>query len=245
MFRAASPANCRAARIAILLVIPVIAAGQASRTTGILQGSVVDQTGGAIAGATIQLTNPATNQTRTGASDSTGSFLLTSVPVGVYQLKVESPNFAAYQNKAVEVSVGSVTSLTIRLAPATVQQQVTVSEEPPPIDVTETTVASTVGPERIAESPVVTRNYLNFVLLAPSLSQSNNPRSAATSSVFADSGFTFAGLRPRSNSLYIDGVENNDEFEGSVRTELSPETVHEFQVVNNGISAEQIGRAHV
>jgi Carboxypeptidase regulatory-like domain/TonB dependent receptor-like, beta-barrel len=243
MFGAASPANCRAARIAILLVIPVIAAGQASRTTGILQVSVIDQTGSAIAGATIQLTNPATNQTRRGASDSMGSFLLASLPVGMYQLKVEAPNFAAYQNNAVEISVGSVTSLTIRLAPATVQQQVTVSEEPPPIDVTQTTVASTIGPERIEESPVVTRNYLNFVLLAPSLSQSSNPRSAATSSVFADSGFTFAGLRPRSNSLYIDGVENNDEFEGSVRTELSPETIHEFQVVNNGISAESGGGA--
>src|SRR5262249_3791384 len=56
-------------------------------------------------------------------------------------------------------------------------------------------------------------------------------------------GFTFAGQRPRSNSLYIDGVENNDEFEGSVRTELSPETIHEFQVVSNGINAESGGGA--
>ncbi len=207
MFRAASLAHSRAARIAILLFLPVIAAGQASRTTGIIQGSVIDQTGGAIAGATIQLTNPATNQTRSGASDSTGSFLLTGVPVGVYQLKVESPGFAAYQNKTVEVSVGSITSVTVRLAPAAVQQQVTVSEEAPPIDVTQTTVASTVGPERIEESPVVTRNYLNFVLLVPSLTQSNNTRSAAVSSVFADSGFSFAGLRPRSTPGIGGGVQ--------------------------------------
>jgi outer membrane receptor for ferrienterochelin and colicin len=52
------------------------------------------------------------------------------------------------------------------------------------------------------------------------------------------SGFTFGGLRSRSNNVSIDGLDNNDEYTGSSRTELSPEIVQEFQVVNNGLSAE-------
>ena len=243
MISITSTARIRAAAVGISLLFPAFAAGQVSRTTGTIQGSVVVQTGNAVVGASIQLMNPSTKQTRAAATDSRGTFLFAGVAVGTYQLRAESPGFAAYQNNAVEVSLGSVTSVAIRLVPATVEQQVTVSGEPPPIDVTQTTLATTVGPERIAESPVVTRSYLNFVLLAPSLSQSNNPRNAAASGVLADSGFTFAGLRPRSNSLYIDGVENNDEFDGSVRTELSPESIHEFQVVNNGLSAESGGGA--
>jgi len=55
------------------------------------------------------------------------------------------------------------------------------------------------------------------------------------------SGFTFGGLRSRSNNLSIDGLDNNDEYTGSSRTELSPEIVQEFQVVNNGLSAESGG----
>src|SRR6266849_2999554 len=55
------------------------------------------------------------------------------------------------------------------------------------------------------------------------------------------SGFTFGGLRPRSNNVSIDGLDNNDEYSGSSRTELSPEIVQEFQVVNNGLSAESGG----
>ncbi len=54
----------------------------------------------------------------------------------------------------------------------------------------------------------------------------------------AASGFTFGGLRARSNKITIDGLDNNDEYAGASRTELSPEIVHEFQVVNNGLSAE-------
>ena len=55
------------------------------------------------------------------------------------------------------------------------------------------------------------------------------------------SGFTFGGLRPRSNNISIDGLDNNDEYAGSSRIELSPEIVQEFQVVNNGLSAESGG----
>jgi hypothetical protein len=147
----------------------------------------------------------------------------------VKQTSVESPGLATYRNAAVESSLGGITvTATRRLLPATVQQQVTVSDQALPLDVPQTAVATMVGPERIEESPVVSRNYLNFVLLAPSLGPTNNVRAASGAGALADSGFTFAGQRPRSNSLYFDGAANNDEFEGSLRTGLSPETIYEF-----------------
>src|SRR5260370_41806700 len=56
-----------------------------------------------------------------------------------------------------------------------------------------------------------------------------------------DSGFNFGGIRGRSNNVTIDGLDNNDEYVGSSRTELSLEIVQEFQVVNAGLSAETGG----
>jgi hypothetical protein len=172
-----------------------------------------------------------------------GFFRAGELPVGQYELRVESPGFSPYVNSAIVASIGRVVQIAVRLTPATVQQQITVSEQPPPIDPTQTTEATTIDHERIEESPVVSRNYLDFVLLAPQLTRSNIQGATGGKTALADSGFTFAGLRSRSNSLYIDGVENNDEFTGSARTELSPETVQEFQVVNNGLSAESGGGA--
>jgi hypothetical protein len=99
---------------------------------------------------------------------------------------------------------------------------------------------SSVDQERIEELPVRSRNYLDFVLLAPGVSTA--PVSSASGSTpLAGSGFSFGGLRPRSNNVSIDGLDNNDEYTGSSRTELSPEIVQEFQVVNNGLSAESGG----
>lgn len=227
----------------VILGLGALCAAQTSRVAGAIQGTVVDQTGGAIAGATITLRNQGTNQRRTISASSEGAFRAGEVPVGQYELRVESPGFSPYVNDAIVVSIGRVVQLTVRLAPGRVQQQITVSEQPPPIDSTQTTEATTIDHERIEESPVVSRNYLDFALMAPQLTRSNIQGATGGKNALADSGFTFAGLRSRSNSLYIDGVENNDEFTGSARTELSPETVQEFQVVNNGLSAESGGGA--
>ncbi len=227
----------------VFLALAFSCTAQTSRVAGAIQGSVVDQTGGAVAAATVKLRNQGTNQTRTMATSEEGLFRAGELPVGQYQLRVESSGFSPYVNNAIVVSVGTVVQVEVRLAPATVEQQITVSEQPPPIDHTETTEATTIDHDRIEESPVVSRNYLDFVLLAPQLTRSNIQGATGGRNALADSGFTFAGLRSRSNSLYIDGVENNDEFTGSARTELSPETVQEFQVVNNGLSAESGGGA--
>src|SRR5579863_2267446 len=221
----------------------VLCAAQTSRVGGAVQGTVLDQTGSAVAGATVSLRNEGTNQTRTISANPEGSFFAGELPVGQYELRVESPGFSPYVNNAIVISIGRAVQLTIRLSPARVQEQVTVSEQPPPIDSTQTTEATTIDHERIEEAPVVSRNYLDFVLMAPQLTRSNIQGATGGKNALADSGFTFAGLRSRSNSLYIDGVENNDEFTGSVRTELSPEIVQEFQVVNNGLSAESGGGA--
>jgi len=227
----------------VVVALAFSCAAQTSRVAGAVQGSVVDQTGGTVAAATVALRNQGTNQTRTMVSNGEGLFRAGELPVGQYELRVESSGFSPYVNNAIVVSVGTVVQIAVRLAPATVQQQITVSEQPPPIDPTETTEATTIDHDRIEESPVVSRNYLDFVLLAPQLTRSNIQGAKGGKSALADSGFSFAGLRSRSNSLYIDGVENNDEFTGSARTELSPETVQEFQVVNDGLSAESGGGA--
>lgn len=226
-----------------LLAFSLLSAAQTSRVAGAVQGTVVDQTGSALAGATVTLRNQGTNQTRTISTNPEGAFYARELPAGQYELRAESLGFSAYVNDAIVISLGRVVQLTVRLAPARVQQQITVSEQPPAIDSTQTTEATSIDHERIEESPVVSRNYLDFVLLAPQLTRSNIQGATGGQSALADSGFTFAGLRSRSNSLYIDGVENNDEFAGSARTELSPETVQEFQVVNNGLSAESGGGA--
>ena len=191
--------------------------------------------------APITLRNTETNQSRIATTDDRGFFRADQLAVGTYEVRLEHPGFAPYRHTGVVLSLGQTVHLDIVLVPASASAEVTVNAQPPAIDTSQTSVVSSVDQERIEELPVRSRNYLDFVLLAPGVSSSPAASGGSGSTPLGGSGFTFGGLRARSNNVSIDGLDNNDEFTGSSRTELSPEIVQEFQVVNNGLSAESGG----
>ncbi|HYX40489.1 MAG TPA: carboxypeptidase-like regulatory domain-containing protein, partial [Pyrinomonadaceae bacterium] len=221
--------------------------GQNSAATATISGTVRDAAGQAIPGAVIALRELSTNLNRRATSAADGSYRISVLPVGTYQVRVESAGFAPYLNPQVTVAVGSTTTLDITLRPADVSAEVTITDRPLALDTSQTAVTTSIDPERIEELPVNSRNYLEFTLLAPGVApantQTNGGRSSTSGAPRADSGFTFGGLRPRSNAISIDGLDNTDETTGAARVALSPEIVREFQIVNNGLSAEFGGAA--
>src|SRR6267143_2503111 len=222
----------------LLLVCADSAEAQTSRIGAPLQGTVTDSSGAVIPDVKVILRNTLTNQGRTVATDERGFFRAEALVVGTYEVRVEQAGFAAYRHAGVQVGLGQTVYVDIILVPASASAEVTVSAQPSTIDTSQTSVVSSIDQERIEELPVRNRNYLDFVLLSPGVSSAP---AASGATPLAGSGFTFGGLRTRSNNVSIDGLDNNDEYTGSSRTELSPEIVQEFQVVNNGLSAESGG----
>src|SRR5882762_2850253 len=227
--------------VSFLFLVCVVSAGaQTSRIGATLQGTVTDSSGAVIPDVKVILRNTLTNQGRTVATDERGFFRAEALVVGTYEVRVEQAGFAAYRHAGAQVGLGQTIHVDIILVPASASAEVTVSAQPSTIDTSQTSVVSSIDQERIEELPVRNRNYLDFVLLSPGVS-SAPAASGAAATPLAGSGFTFGGLRTRSNNVSIDGLDNNDEYTGSSRTELSPEIVQEFQVVNNGLSAESGG----
>jgi len=202
-----------------------------------VEGTVTESTHLPIVGASIQLIDPSTNVNRTVATDGNGTFRMTGLRVGTYELHANASGFSTYTQTGIVLTVDQTVRLNVELVPAQVKSEITVTTPPSPLDVAQTSVTSVVGHEQIEELPVRTRNALDFVLLAPGVSPVN-ALGGGGQSPLGTSGFTFGGLRARSNNISIDGLDNNDEYTGASRTELSPEIVSEFQIVNNGISAE-------
>ncbi len=82
----------------VVVAIAFSCATQISRVAGAIQGSVVDQTGGTVPNATVTLRNQGTNQTRAISTNAEGSFRAGELPVGQYELRVESPGFSPYDS---------------------------------------------------------------------------------------------------------------------------------------------------
>ena len=229
------------ATLVLSFFLLAVANAQTSKVGATLNGTVSDTQGGAIPGATVTLRNTATDQTRTVVTDERGSFQAAELAVSTYEVTVERSGFALYRHAGVDIALGQSFRLEIVLAPASASTQITVTAQPASVDASQTSVVSTVDGERIEELPVRSRNYLDFVLLSPGVLSSPAPAPSGGATLLAGSGFSFGGMRPRSNNISIDGLDNNDDYTGSSRIELSPEIVQEFQVVNNGLSAESGG----
>ncbi len=219
----------------------VDAGAQISEVGGTIEGTVSDTSQAVVPNAEVRIRNTLTNQTRSVTTDGRAFFRASQLAVGTYETRLDQSGFAPYRRADISLSLGQTVQLNIILSPASAAKEVTVTGEPSALDTSQTSVVSSVDQERIEELPVKSRNYLDFVLLAPGVSSSPAATGAGGSTPLAGSGFTFGGLRPQSNNVLIDGLDNNDEFTGSSRTELSPEIVQEFQVVNNGLSAESGG----
>ncbi len=134
--------------------------------TAVLEGTVQDTSGGVIANAAVTLRDRETNQIRSGLTDRQGAFRFTDVPVGTYEVRATCDGFTLYVHAGVVLAIGQTARLHIAMQPAGVVETVAVSAQPPPLDSRQTSVATTIGAERIEELPVRSRNYLEFVLLA-------------------------------------------------------------------------------
>jgi outer membrane receptor protein involved in Fe transport len=95
--------------------------------------------------------------------------------------------------------------------------------------------------DRVEELPIPSRNYLTFVLLSPQVAAANPALQQGPSQ--SASGFSFGGLRPGSNAVYLDEMNDSDEYSGGSRTQLAPEAISDFQIVNHGFAAESGGGA--
>ncbi len=227
-----------------LSLLPLLAASsfaQSSLVGGSIEGSVLDSTSVRLPGVAVVARDLGTHQEREASTDAEGHYRIPELPPGTYEVSVSVPGFSPYRHASLSIPLGATVHLDILLQPGTVNTQVTVTAQPSTLDAQQTSITSTIDAERIEELPVESRNYLNFTLLAPGAGSSAQQPARRSLAPLPDSGFTFGGLRGRSNNITIDGLDNNDDYVGSSRTELSLETVQEFQVVNSGLSAESGG----
>src|SRR5689334_4395904 len=99
--------------LVLLLVTPVLPAfAQTSR--GTVTGVVTDPQGATIAGASVELTNKATNQTRTTTTNDSGLYRYDAVDLGIYNLKISSQGFKAYAATNIEIQANRIATFDVQ-----------------------------------------------------------------------------------------------------------------------------------
>ena len=115
------------APLALFLLCALLPLSIANAAGGRLAGKVTDPKGATVAGATVTLTDPLTNQTFTAVTDKQGLYKFEGLPAGIYSLVVAAPGFSDARNDNVKIEEGAAANLDVTLEIALVEATVTVT----------------------------------------------------------------------------------------------------------------------
>ena len=144
--------------------------GQTVVNTGSVVGTVSDQSGAVIAGATVILKANATETTLTHVSDRSGSFVFPALPVGQYALTVSASGFQTSETQGITVRVGQVFRAEIKLHPGTITGSIMVSATTPLLRTSDSTLSTVIDRKALEGLPLSGRRYTDFSLLTPNAS---------------------------------------------------------------------------
>lgn len=215
--------------IAVCLVLITASYTIGQTINGNVTGTIVDEQGAAVPGATVTVTNVETGFSRNTATSDSGLYRIAGLPVGIYRIRVEKEGFAPATNETVQVTVGTDSEIRFTMRPGTVEAIVEVTGGGEILDSTQSQVSTTIDRRTILALPGG-NTQAGLALLSPGVLPNAQGRPG--------SGFAVNGNRTRSNNFTIDGANNNDQSLSIPRQNIPVDAIQEFQIFTNTFAAE-------
>jgi outer membrane receptor protein involved in Fe transport len=219
-----------------LVVCLVLSAPLAAQQgTSELRGSVLDQQGAPLPGATLVIRHQESGLYRQTVSNPDGSYFMAGVTPGTYELTAEVSGFKKFARRDLRLEIGKTSSLEVRLEVGDRAEEITVSAESPIVDVSSKEVGGNITARELTDLPTVNRNFIGFIGLLPGVIANISTES------FGSDAVSVNGQDSRNNNYLLDGANNNDDVIGQragtqARTPL--EAIQEFQVITSQFDAE-------
>jgi hypothetical protein len=221
---------------AATLILPGWAAAQ--NVTGTISGTIVDEQGQVVPGATITVTNEATLDSRVVTSGDSGDFQVTTLPRGTYTVRVEMANFRPVERMrnvltaAERLSVGTLT-----LSVGAVGETVTVAATGTRVNPEETQHSGLITSRQIEQIQVKGRDVTSLMRLVPGVRYEDTVESLGES--FGTLIPTVGGQRRDWNTVMVDGVLGNEIGQANrMAQQINLDAVAEIKILLNTYRAE-------
>jgi hypothetical protein len=191
------------AALCCMLLLALPAAAQS--TAGRILGTVTDQSGAAVGGATVVVTDVQRGASRTLTTDDSGDYVVAELQPGTYKIRIESKGFKTAERPNVVIEVATDVRADFSLQPGQVSETVVVNEDIPLVNTTSSTLGGTLSNEEINDLPLNGRNYENLLQLRPGVIRYPGGGFSTTSA---------NGLRAEDNAYYIEGLFNSEPYSG-------------------------------
>ena len=185
----------------LLLCVPAFSQGSFGR----ILGTVTDQSGGVVVGATVTVIDTERGITRTLTTDDAGAYNAPNLTAGNYTVRVEAKGFKRLERQAIVIEVGHEVRVDLTVQPGEQTQTVTVTEAVPLVETTNATMGGTLENADIIDLPLNGRDYQNLLGLRPGvmLQPGGGPWTQSTN-----------GVRPDESVWLVEGIINSNFFDG-------------------------------
>ena len=210
----------------LLLLLAGVSGAQVEQ--GTITGSVTDASGAVVPNARVTITNVATGVARETQSAADGHYTAPYLPPGQYEVAVAAQGFDKARVRGVNITVGLTATIDVILKPGSLQQEVTVTAAVVQLEAQTFALGNVVGSRQILELPLLGRNPYSLVTLAPGVIDRGN----------SGTGPIINGGRSNTSEVLLDGAETRNTTTNDLAYSPPLETVQEFKVITNGMSAE-------
>jgi hypothetical protein len=224
-----------------LLMLCVAGGLHAQQTTADVVGTVQDNSGGTIAGATVAITNLQTNEALSTVTTSSGDYVFNLLKPGKYSISVSQSGYKTFKIQALTVQAGDRAREDVHLAVGSATQTVVVEAGSPALHTDTSELASTITDKAVQDLPLNGRNFINLAQLVPGANEGSN--NALSSGNRPDdrrqtSSISVNGQTDSINDEMIDGMDNNERIIGTIGVRPSVEAIQEVRVSTNNYDAE-------
>jgi hypothetical protein len=207
---------------------------------GSIVGNVTDKSDAAIAGATVKITNKATNQSREMLTNVEGGFNFSTVQTGIYEISVSKTGFKSFTRGNVEVILNGITRSNLSLEVGQVSETVSVTADAALLQTDRAEVRAELTSQTLLNVPIPPgRNYQQLLRALPGITPPNNAHSIPTNPSRALQ-YNVNGTNSSSNNTRIDGASQYNIFLPHVTAYVPAlESIETVNVVTNNFDAEQ------
>jgi len=224
----------------LILLLATVPAAFGQSITSRITGTVADETGGVIAGATVELTYQLTQQVRTTSTGANGRFLFNNVLAGNYNLHIETPGFNSYDQRNLSVAAQETVALgTINLAIGEVTTSIEVQAESLRVETQSSDRTQMMQSVEIESIPLAGRAFSDVIRAMPGVAVRQTRDRAGREGLPAMNGGNTGQFL-----VTIDGIASQDS--GATSTSyISPnvDAIGEVKVVTSSFNAEYGSRA--